>query len=244
MIHSETYRIRNYEADTNGNLWLHSLANYLQDAADRNSTDLGFGLPQLLEQGLSWVLHRMRIDIHRWPKALEEVIVTTHPSGVERIYVYRDFRVYDQEQNMLISASSTWLVFDLKKRKLTVPSPELKQGSEPYQNIPHLPRADQKYPIMPVTWLYQTQVTARHIDIDQNQHVNNSVYFHWLLEPLPTDFLLKSTCTSLDITFKAECTRGELVYSRCEPLGDNLYLHRLENEQGGEIASALSTWES
>lgn len=185
----------------------------------------------------------MRIDIHRWPQASEEVNVTTHPSGIERIYVYRDFNVYDKEQNLLISASSTWLVFDLQKRKLTVPSSELKRGSEPYQNLPHLPRADQKYPAMPLTWQHQTQITARHIDIDKNQHVNNSVYFQWLLEPLPTDFLLKNSCIRMDITFKAECTRGELVFSRCEPLGDNMFIHRLENEQSGEIASALSRWD-
>ncbi|HEV7350051.1 acyl-[acyl-carrier-protein] thioesterase [Telluribacter sp.] len=244
MIHSETYRIRNYEADTNGNLWLTSLANYLQDAANRHAIELGAGVPQLLEQGLTWVLHRMRLDIHRWPRLPEEVTVTTHPSGEERVFVYRDYRMYDSEQTLLVTASSTWLLFDLVKRKLTSPSPELKQYFEPYHNFPHFPRANQKYPPLPESWQYQTQVTARHNEIDQNQHVNNSVYFQWLLEPLPADFISTHQCQSLDITFKAECMRGETVHSLCQPLSDHQLMHRLQSQEGTEIVTALTTWSS
>ncbi|GAB3165870.1 acyl-[acyl-carrier-protein] thioesterase [Telluribacter humicola] len=242
MIHSETYRIRNYEADTNGNLWLSSLANYLQDAANRHAIELGAGAPQLLEQGLAWVLYRMKITIHRWPRIPEEVTVTTHPSGEERVYVYRDYRMYDSEHNLLVSATSTWLLFDVIKRKLTSPSPDLKQYFEPYHNFPHFPRAKEKYPALPTSWKYQTQVTARHNEIDTTQHVNNSVYFQWLLEALPVEFIHQQQCQTVDITFKAECLRGEQVTSLCEPLSDGVYLHRLQNERREEIVTALTTW--
>ena len=241
-IHSETYRIRNYEADPNGNLRLASLANYLQDSADRHAIALGAGVPHLLEQRLSWVLYRMRINIHQWPRIPEEVTVTTNPSGEERVYVYRDYHMYDSRQKLLVSASSTWLVFDLNKRKMTSPSPELKRLFEPYHHLPNLPRANQKYPSLPTSWRYQTQVTARQNEIDQNEHVNNSVYFQWLLEPLPFDFLKKRQCTLLDITFKSESVRGEIISSLCEPSDDNTLIHRLENERGEEIVTAWSCW--
>lgn len=242
MIHSENYRIRNYEADTHGNLRLHSLANYFQDSADRNAIALGVGVPHLLEKGLTWVLHRMQINIHRWPKMPEEVIVTTNPSGEERVYIYRDYRMFDGNQNLLISASSTWLVFDLDKRKLVMPSAEIKSLFEPYRNMEHLPRASQKYPSLPDSWKYKSQITARYNEIDRNQHVNNSTYFQWLLEPLPADFLDNRQCNSLDITFRTECLHGQIVNSLCEPINDNLLLHRLENENGQEIVSAVSSW--
>ena len=242
-IHSETYRIRNYEADSNGNLWLPSLANYLQDAADRHAIALGAGVPQLLERVLSWVLYRMRIDIHQWPRIPEEVTVTTNPSGEERVYVYRDYRIYDQAHQLLASASSTWLVFDLRKRKMTTPSPELKIIFEQFHHLPHLPRANQKYPPLPTHWQYQTEVTARQNEIDQNEHVNNSVYFQWLLEPLPTAFLKERRCSMLDITFKAESVRGEIILSLFEPLSNSTLLHRLENAQGQEIVTAITYWD-
>ncbi len=242
MIHTETYRIRNYEADIHGNLWLHSLANYLQDAANRHAIELGAGVPQLLEQGLSWVLYRMRLDINQWPRIPEEVTVTTHPSGEERVYIYRDYQVTDSAGKMLVSASSTWLVFDLAKRRLTSPTPAMKVIFEPYRTLANLPRANQKYPDLPDNWQFETTVTARHNEIDQNQHVNNSVYFQWLLEPLPVSLLHERRCTSLDITFKAECLRGETVHSRCCILDSGQLIHRLENDNGDEIVTALSTW--
>jgi len=242
MIHSETYRIRNFEADTNGKLWLPSLANYLQDAADRHATELGVGVPHLMEKGLSWVLHRMRIDIHRWPDLSEEITVTTNPSGEEKVYIYRDYRVFDDDKNLIVSATSTWLVFDMAKRKLTVPSLDIKQKFEPYRNMQHFDRASQRYPPMPTLWQYQTEVKARYNEIDQNLHVNNSVYFQWLLEPLPVSYLQVKTCSSLDITFKAESVRGEVIRSLCTQLSDNLLIHRLENERGEEIVTAVTSW--
>jgi medium-chain acyl-[acyl-carrier-protein] hydrolase len=242
MIHSETYRIRNYEADTHGRLGLHSLANYLQDAADRHAIELGAGVPQLLEQGLSWVLYRIRLDINQWPRLSEEVTVTTHPSGEERVYVYRDYQVVDSEGNLLVSASSTWLVFDLAKRKLTLTTPQMKEVFKPYHTLAPLPRANSKYPSLPDQWQFEAPVTARHSEIDQNQHVNNSVYFQWLLEPLPVSFLLEQRCTSIDITFKAECIRGDVVLSRCAVLENGQLIHRIGNESGDELVTAVSSW--
>ncbi|WP_149244567.1 acyl-ACP thioesterase domain-containing protein [Dyadobacter sp. 32] len=242
LIHTETYRVRNYEADRTGHLSLYSLANYLQDAADRHAAELGVGVAELMLSGFSWVLHRMHIQVHRWPEIPETITVTTNPSGEERVYVYRDYRVLDDSGNLLVSASSSWLVFDLNARKLTVPSVELKRTFEAFHKLIALPRASKKYPTLPVQWRYQTTVAARHNEIDQNRHVNNSVYFQWLLEPLPAVFLIENLCNSVDITFKSECMPGELVLSCCEPLSDNLLIHRLSNERGEAIVIAVSEW--
>lgn len=243
MIHSETYRIRNYEADSRGRLGLQALANYLQDAADRHAIALGAGVPFLLERGLSWVLHRIRMEIHQWPRISEEVTVATHPSGEEKVYIYRDYKVADAIGNILVSASSTWLVFDLAKRRLTSPTPEMKAIFAPYAAFETLPRANQKYPSVPAGWEFETAVCARHNEIDQNQHVNNSAYFQWLLEPLPVSFIQEYSCKSLDITFKAECLKGDIIRSRCAFTGNGELIHRLENQRGEEIVTALSTWE-
>ena len=241
-IHTETYRIRNYEADRTGCLSLHSLANYLQDAADQHAAQLGVGVAELLEHGFSWVLYRMHIEVHRWPRIPETTTVTTNPSGEERVYVYRDYRVYDGKQELIISASSSWLVFDLSNRKLINPSTEFKRKFEAFRELPSLPRANQKYPVLPIEWRYRATVTARHDEIDQNQHLNNSVYFQWLLEPLPETFFLGNYCKSVDITFKAECLPGELVQSFCEPMGENLMRHRLMNSRGEDVVIAVSEW--
>jgi medium-chain acyl-[acyl-carrier-protein] hydrolase len=243
MIHSEIYRIRNYETDRHGNLTLLALANYLQHAADRHAIQLGVGMPALAEQGLSWVLHRMKITISRWPRIAEEIRVDTNPSGLERVFVFRDFRVYDQTGELLISASSTWLVFDTIKRSMTSPGGYFNDIFEPYKDLVFLPRAIGKVPAIPAIEPWVKSVSARHNEIDTNDHVNNSVYFQWFLEPLSTYFLQNHRCTEIDLIFKKECSREDTVSSTVYPLAGTSLLHLISNHDGKEVATGTTIWQ-
>ena len=242
MIHSETLRIRNFETDSQGNLTLLSLANYLQDAADRHAIQLGVGMPALGESGLSWVLHRMKIMINRWPRLAEEITLETQPSGLERVYVYRDFRVYDQQRNVLITASSTWLVFNKLKRSLATPAAHFQEIFEPYRNLEFLARSTFKFPPLSSNDVLRTQLRARHNEIDTNAHVNNSVYFQWMLEPFTADFLANHSCKEIEIQFKKECTRQDLITSACSLPDAREVQHWLFDEAGQEMALGLTRW--
>ncbi len=242
MIHTEAIRIRNFETDSQGKLTLLSLANYLQDAADRHAIQLGVGMPALAELGLSWVLHRMKITIHRWPGLAEAISVETLPSGLERVYVYRDFRVYDHQGVLLITASSTWLVFDTVKRSLAAPAAYFQAIFEPYRHLPFLARPTRKFPPLRSDNVLRTVLRARHNEIDTNAHVNNSVYFQWLLEPLSAEFLASNTCDEVEIQFKKECTRQDLIASVCTEPDGGAVKHWLLDEAGQEMALAVTRW--
>jgi medium-chain acyl-[acyl-carrier-protein] hydrolase len=243
MIHTETLRVRNFETDSQGNLTLLSLANYLQDAADRHAIRLGVGMPALSELGLSWVLHRMKISINRWPRLAEEITIETHPSGLERVYVYRDFRVYDQQRNLLITASSTWLVFDKVKRALVTPAAHFQDIFEPYRHLVFLPRPTPKFSPLLSEGLPRVQVRARHNEIDTNAHVNNSVYFQWLLEPFSADFLAGNACKEIEIQFKKECTRQDLITSVCSVPNAGEVRHWLLDDARQEMAVGITRWQ-
>lgn len=242
MIHTEAIRIRNFETDSQGKLTLLSLSNYLQDAADRHAIQLGVGMPALAVLGLSWVLHRMKITIHRWPDLAEEIIIETQPSGLERVYVYRDFRVYDQQRTLLITVSSTWLVFDKVKRTLATPAAHFQDIFEPYRTLSFLARSTRKFPPLRSDNVLRTALRARHNEIDTNAHVNNSVYFQWLLEPLSAEFLASNTCGEVEIQFKKECTRQDLITSVCTEPDGGAVKHWLLDETGQEMAVGLTRW--
>ncbi len=243
MIHIEALRIRNFETDSRGKLTLLSLANYLQDAADRHAIRLGVGMPALAELGLSWVLHRMKVTVHRWPQLAEEIFIETQPSGLERVYVFRDFRVYDLHRTLLITASSTWLVFDKVKRSLAMPAAHFQEIFEPYRHLPFLARPTLKFSPASSNNLLRTQLRARHNEIDTNAHVNNSVYFQWMLEPLSADFLGSHVCSEVEIQFKKECTRQDLITSVCTQPDTGEVKHWLLDEAGQEMAVGVTRWQ-
>lgn len=243
MIYTETYRIRNYETDGQGLLTPLALVNYLQDVADRHAVLLGVGMPTLAESGLSWVLHRLTIQVVRWPSIGEEVVLETHPSGLERIYVFRDFRMYDPFGNLLITATSTWLVFNTASRSLTAPAAHFKTVFDPFRHLSFLPRSTRKFPsLLPATPRCSLPVRARHNEIDTNEHVNNSVYVQWLMEALPASLLATHQCQELDIQYKKECTREDIILSISQPLPNAERLHVLVNQEGKEVAIGLSRW--
>lgn len=242
MPHTETYRIRNYETDRRGQLSLLALANYFQDAADRSAIALGVGMPALAELGLSWVLHRMKINITRWPDIAEEITVKTNPAGLEKIFVYRDFRVYDQANKLLMTATSTWLVFDTEARKLTTPAPHLQVIFDPYRAWEFLPRATARFDALPAEIPSRAEVKARHNEIDINEHVNNAVYFQWMLEALPAAFLDKHFCTEVDIQFKKECGWQDIISSHCAESDALSFRHSLRNDEQKEVAVATTRW--
>ncbi len=242
MLHTETYRIRNYETDRRGQLSLLALANYLQDAADRSAIALGVGMPALAEMGLSWVLLRMKINIDALACITEEITVETNPAGLEKVFVYRDFRVYDQVRNLLMTVTSTWLVFDTVARKLTTPAPYFQTIFDPYRDWEFLPRATARFDPMPDEVPFNSDVKARHNEIDTNDHVNNAVYFQWLLESFPENLMEENACAEVDIQFKKECGRQDIIQSRCvehEPLS---FRHSLLNQEQKEVAVATTRW--
>lgn len=242
MIQKETYRIRNYESDSRGYLSLYALANFFQDIADRHAIELGVGMPALAEVGLSWVLHRMKINIVRWPKIAEVITIETHPSGLERVFVFRDFRVYDQSGSTIISASSTWLVFDTQKRTLTTPASHFPAIFEPYKNFSFLPRSNQKLEFLQSESPIKKIVQARNNEIDTNAHINNSVYFQWLLEPFTIDFLDTHVCNAVEIQFRKECQLEDVITSYCEEIKEGSYYHYLQNEHGKEVVVGATSW--
>lgn len=242
MIYSEIFRVRNFETDSQGKLTLLSLANYLQDAADRHAIHLGVGMPALAKLGLSWVLHRMKITVTRWPRLAEEIIVETQPSGLERVYVYRDFRIYDQQRTLLVTVSSTWLVFDTIKRTLATPAAYFQDIFTPYRDLPFLSRPTRRFPPLSSDKLLRAQLRARHNEIDTNAHVNNSVYFQWLLEPLSAGFLDTKSCSEVEIQFKKECTRQNLITSVCSVPDAGEVKHWLFDEAGQEMAVGVTRW--
>ncbi len=55
-------------------------------------------------------------------------------------------------------------------------------------------------------------------DIDGNQHVNNAIYFNWILDVLGYDFLTKYEPTNILVKFDKEVEYGQEVESHFETI--------------------------
>lgn len=189
------------DCDEQGRLELPFLIEYMMEVSNTQLSNGHAGVNDLMEQGLGWVVLDYNFTINRLPKAGEKVFFTTNASGYNRLFVYRDFSVEDENGEKLVEVKSQWVILDLTTRKVTAPDPNLmKKFNNP--ELKKLPRFKKARPLK--EWDNSQPYRVRYYDLDTNHHLTNSRYFDWMVDVLPRNFLNTHEPVSINITFKKE----------------------------------------
>lgn len=202
------YHIRTYECDKNSNLRILTLMNILQDMADSHASDLGLGLEFCLSKGLAWVGSNYHLRINRLPTLHETIRVQTWPAEEKKLGAVRDFVVFDEGGNAVITASSQWILIDFARKRpvaLRDNLPEYSVYPERTLNtdFPKLPEPERADCVK--------KFCVRFDDIDINKHVNNAVYPLWATEAVGHEFRDVHFPAEMEIAFKKEGHLGEEV---------------------------------
>ena len=243
-ITREEYQIRAQEIDRHKRATVSAIISCMQEAAWNNAASLDASVYQLQEMGISWVLTRMKLEILRYPKHRDQIQVLTWPSGHERTFVYRDYRILDPEGSVMAQASSTWLVLDLNSRRMTRVPEEFHAIINQPAAIESLPRAKGNWRF-PKEHLPPVRFPVRWHDLDLNGHVSNFVYFQWPLEALPGSFLEGHELAEIDLMIRAEGQQEDEIITIAAQTGELEFLHTIQRaEDGKELAKAKTKWRS
>ncbi len=233
------YIVKSYEADAHGFLRIMALMNILQDAADGSAIELGFGFEQCWEKGVSWVGSNYLIEINRLPKIHEKFIIETWPAEAKLWGAIRDFIVRDESGNILINASSQWVLIDIN-RKRPVPLAKYFEG---YKAIDEraidieFSRADNFE--NPQT---EKNFVVRFDDIDINRHVNNAVYPLWASESVGKDWRETHTPKRIELWFKKEALYGQEIKVLTKFIGDTSEHSITDDTKENELARCKIEW--
>ncbi|MHC4630919.1 MAG: acyl-[acyl-carrier-protein] thioesterase [Planctomycetota bacterium] len=200
-IREDKFTVKTYECQADGNIKIVSLMQHLQEAAAGHAEQLGFGLGRLNEINGYWVLSNLRIEIARFPKWNDAVVIKTWPSGYTRLIATREFVGRDQCDCELFRAGSQWMVLD-------------KQNNRP-KNLFHLdlnlPKTGQKVlsgtlkRLEPQNHYSQVErVRVPYSSIDLNGHVNNTEYVRWGIDALTRAFKPKDSIRFVHATYLSE----------------------------------------
>ncbi len=246
--HIRSYSVRARDCSSDGLMKLESLFEVLQEEAAAHADARGLGFEDLLPQGRTWLLARMRAELGRRPRYRESIEVETWSRGSSGLIAMRDFLLRGADAQIIVRATSSWLLVDFKTRRPLRPdslSALLPPRSERALNVDAVkledfPNADDKVPP-----LSQASGSLRNLrvlasDLDVNGHVNNTVYLR-LLE----DFLIEAhgaplpAFSSIEVNFLSEAFLGQeiglsMAQISSEPGGP--WLARLKDPQGTEFA--------
>jgi acyl-ACP thioesterase len=167
------------EVDLNLNLRIDTLFSFLQYAAVTHSENRGAGTKYLLNQGYSWVLGKLEIDIDFFPKLNDKIDIYTWSLGSNGFIATRDFELKIDNKSFA-KATSLWYFIDIeKKRPIKVPF-DIMQKYNSLHIAPFFPELKKKKFRFPEKGTYNENITLRYSDFDSNSHVNNTAYFSFL----------------------------------------------------------------
>ena len=191
-VFQKEFTVSSYELNPYGKARLTTMANYFQEIAYHHANELGFGYDQMKERRTLWMLSRMRIQMFTYPVWNDRVVVETWPSGIEKLFALRDFRVKDKDGNILGIATTYWLIVHLDTHRPIRPGAELAH----FSNIEYGDRVfDSKLEKIdiPANIAPMDHHAVVFSDLDIVGHVNNVKYMEWCI-----DASLSEALTDLD----------------------------------------------
>ena len=242
LIKTEPFTIRTYEIDNRKQATVPSLVKLMHEAAMQNVLDLKLSVWDLEPHQISWVLMRKNLIINQLPNLGDQIKVVTHCAGFEKFFTYRDYKIFNQQDELLAYASSTWLLMDTVKRRMSrIPDFILALECPPDSEC--LPRPKNKLPKFEAANLSKT-FTVGWYDLDFNQHLNNVFYLQWILETVPDELLQNGRLNRIDIVYKLECKWKEKIVCETQIIDKQHLLHRLVRKSDRkELSTAETRWE-
>ena len=247
--HAEWFTIYSFQEDESTRATVQALAGYMQEAAGNHAAKLGLSIDRLGDEGVAWVLARMRVCPVSFPGVHERIEVETWPVCVEGLQFRRDFVVRNERGEILARAVSHWVVVSLAAHKV-VRIPAFIADVALDNTVTAMD--DAKHRIPETGEAYEACVfRARLADIDRNRHVNNVRYMEWVAESVPEPVRRGGELADLELMYKAESVHGDTVSVRTapapgtgdEPEGTRGFYHSLVRENDGkELVRARSVW--
>lgn len=189
-----------------------SILAFFENIGSYHSDSINFGLNEIPRTHSSWVLLGWKVKVLQRPIYGDKLHIVTWARNTEKFSTYRDYKVYNQNNELAIIGTSKWVLIDTTTGKLR-PIPE---------EIIKLYRPDNKT-VFPADETELSKLTASdnydsvctHVvsrsEIDLNNHMHNLYYLDMAYEALPAEIYKKNTFNCFEITYKKQIKLHDTV---------------------------------
>lgn len=207
-MYQKKYYIGSNDVDQFLELKLPSFFKMMQDIATEHAEVLNIGKANTIDKNLYWVITRIELDILKMPKYLQNVVLKTYPGDDMRFIFPRYFQLEDEKGNILIKASSTWMVLSRETHKICLnPFNGFKAPTEHLKDEQPLPN---KCLLDDNLSLVETR-KVRYSDIDLNGHLNNTKYIDYIVDIHDSDFYKQHRIKHFLINYEKELKDNNIL---------------------------------
>ncbi len=206
------YQVAGYLANSKGELFIKSLCDLFNEIALEHTYLLDLDIETLRRQGLTWMAHRFRIIIDQMPSHGDEVELATMPTGVDRLFTMRCFRMKNKGKDA-VKAFSEWLMVDIERRRPVRPTPRVQEVCTILSVPEDIPHGEIQAKDLPVEMQLTRTFTATFDNIDFNGHVTQSSYMMWLSNSLSFDFHSTHKMIEAELVYESEILAEQEINS-------------------------------
>ena len=207
-MYEEKIFVTSNDVDEHYKTKLSAIFKYLQQVSTDHAELIGLGKKDTVEKGMFWVITRMKVVIHKLPEMLETLTVTTHPGDLMLFVFPRFYEVYNEKGELVISASSSWVLLDSNTHKLVTKPPVDYSLYIPEKSRDDIP-IPEKINFEDIEKIETRKV--RYSDIDLNSHLNNTKYIEYITDIHNTDFYRENYFKEIVINYEKEVMDNQEV---------------------------------
>lgn len=232
MIYKEKFKIGLKDIWAKDEVSNIAILEYLEDVAAYHSDSVGIGINTTEETHLNWLLLDWELEVLKRPRYGQVLEIHTWSRGIEKFYAFRDFEVYEEENNLCVIATSKWLLVDSKTGKIARVEPEI---ADRYQSeVGKCVFQEEKIKKIkePQEYISETSYTTRRRDIDVIGHMHNLYYLYLAYEALSEEEYKKRPFNHIRIQYKNQIKLGETVKCKyAKEDGENIVVIKSKDDK-------------
>ena len=199
------------QTDSNAKEFIKTAALAVEVMATENAELFGYGRDNIAAIGGFWIVSKIRFDIKAYPQKPTDIIAETWPLPPGKIKVERQYRLKDNNGNILLNAASEWCILSLGNRRPMRTQDEVLSCGKEY--ITEKSGAGDFTRVRPLSsdsdFCYERKIIET--DIDANNHTNNKKYTEMVLDCFSDDYLSEHPIKTYELHFLKETRLGDVI---------------------------------
>ncbi len=241
MKHKVQLTTNSYFINRFGKLSTSFMFYQMQDIAWEHADLLGFGYKHLKEEQQFWVLSRLLVKINRRPEWAEQFTLETWSRGTDGFFGYRDFNFRDSSGKNIIQATSSWLVLDLKSKRIV----RLSDFGEFPKHDESVFNSNANKITSPTGTENLDFTPVRFNEIDINQHFNSGRYLERIIDSYSFEFHEKYDLVEFEVNFLKEGLPEDRLAVKKQILEPGTHLCSVVRETDGiDLIRARLVWKT
>ena len=210
MIYTEKFKIPLKDIGKDNKIKNRAVLEILENIACYHSDLVGYCVNNIKETKVTWILLDWKLKVINRPTYGQVLTVNTWGKGMNKFFTYRDYEIYDNNNNLCAIATSKWALIDTEKGKMSRLTENIINAYKPEKKTVFEENSLDKVKI-PEEFSNTIKYEVIRKDIDINKHMHNLYYLDLAYEALPDEIYNKRPFDYVRITYKKEIKLGEKV---------------------------------